>query len=174
MEIRSERLILREFSEKDYEFFWKLEQNEFYIKYERDSIPTDENVREKFDLILKNNKRDDNYRFLITRVEDGEPLGTVLIWCIDEPIKEWEIGWGLSQEHTGKGTATEAGRALIEFGFKELNAHRIQANCNANNIASEKIMERIGMKKEGSLRDARILRGEWCDSTIYSILEYEI
>lgn len=67
MEIRTERLILREFNEKDYDFFLKLEQNEFYIKYEEDSIPTDEKVREKFDSILGNNKSEDKYRFLITR-----------------------------------------------------------------------------------------------------------
>ncbi len=174
MEIRTERLILREFNEKDYDFFLKLEQNEFYIKYEEDSIPTDEKVREKFDSILGNNKSEDKYRFLITRAEDGEPLGTVLIWCIDEPIREWEIGWGLSEEHTGKGIATEAARGLLEFGFEKLNVHRIQANCNANNVASEKIMKRIGMKIEGTLRHTRFLRGEWCDSTIYSILEDEL
>ena len=174
MDIRTERLILREFNEMDYDFFLKLEQNEFYIKYEEDSIPTDEQTRKKFDGILEKNKSEDKYRFLITRAEDGEPLGTVLIWCIDEPIREWEVGWGLSQEHTGRGIASEAARALLEFGFKELKVHRIQANCNANNIASEKMMERIGMKKEGTLRHTRILRGEWCDSTIYSILENEI
>ncbi|WBW97026.1 GNAT family N-acetyltransferase [Oceanirhabdus sp. W0125-5] len=174
MDIKTERLILREFNDKDYKFFKKLEQNEFYIKYERDSIPTEEETREKFEGILEKNNSKDNYRFLITRAEDGEPLGTVLVWCIDKPIREWEIGWGLSQEHTGKGIATEAARALLKFGFDKLNAHRIQANCNANNIASEKIMERIGMKKEGTLRDTRILRGEWFGSTIYSILENEI
>ena len=174
MDIRTERLLLREFNEKDYDFFLRLEQNEFYIKYEEDSIPTDEQTKEKFDSILRNNKSEDKYRFLITRAEDGEPLGTVLIWCIDKPIREWEVGWGLYKEHTGKGIASEAARALLEFGFKELNIHRIQANCNANNTASEKIMERIGMKKEGILRDTRNLRGEWCASTIYSILEDEI
>jgi len=174
MDIRTERLLLREFNEKDYDFFLRLEQNEFYIKYEEESIPTDEQTRKKFDSILKNNESKDKYRFLVTRAEDGEPLGTVLIWCIDEPIREWEVGWGLRQEHTGKGIATEAARALLEFAFKKLEVHRIQANCNSNNIASEKIMERIGMKKEGTLRDTRILRGEWYASTIYSILEDEI
>ena len=152
----------------------KLEQNEFYIKYEEDSIPTDEEVRKRFDSILKNNESKDKYRFLITRADDEEPLGNLLIWCIDEPIREWEIGWDLRQEHTGKGIASEAARALLEFGFKELNSHRIQASCNAKNIASEKVMKRIGMKKEGILRDTRKLRGEWCDSSYYSILEDEI
>lgn len=63
---------------------------------------------------------------------------------------------------------------MLEFGFEKLNVHRIQANCNANNVASEKIMKRIGMKIEGTLRHTRFLRGEWCDSTIYSILEDEL
>ncbi|XMB85245.1 GNAT family N-acetyltransferase [Mycoplasmatota bacterium WC44] len=174
MEIKSERLIMRQFNEKDYEFFLKLEQNEFYIKYEKDGIPTDEQTREKFDKILENNNSDLNYRFLITNIENNKPLGTVLIWCIDEKIKEWEIGWGLCLEHTGKGVVTEAARRLLDFGFEELKAHRITANCNAENIASENVMKRLGMKKEGTLRDTRVLKGKWYDSSYYSILENEI
>lgn len=173
MEIRTERLMMIEFNENDYEFFLKLEQNEFYIKFERDNIPTDKETREKFDKILENNKKENNYRFLITKVKDNKPMGTILIWCIDEEIREWEIGWGLCQEHTGEGIITEAAREVFKFGFEKLKAHRIVANCNAKNIASENVMKRIGMKKEGTLRDTRILRGEWCDSCYYSILEDE-
>lgn len=174
MEIKSERLIMREFNENDFEFFSKLVQNEFYIRYEEDTIPTDEETRKRFNKILENNKSEDKYRFLITDAENGEPLGTILIWCIDKPIREWEMGWDLKQDHTGKGIATEAAKTVLRFGFEKLNAHRIIANCNANNTASEAIMKRIGMKKEGTLRDTRILRGQWCHSRHYSILEHEI
>jgi len=84
-----------------------------------------------------------------------------------------EIGYCLNRSSWGKGYGTEVAASLIEFGFKDLKMHRIAATCDPKNIGSWKIMEKNGMTREGILRENKIIRGNWHDSYIYSILEHE-
>ena len=72
-----------------------------------------------------------------------------------------------------KGYASEAAKEIIRFGFEDLNLHRIFATCDPNNIGSAKVLEKIGMKREGRLRQHKWRKGEWRDSFLYSILEQE-
>jgi len=63
-----------------------------------------------------------------------------------------EIGWVLSSSAHGRGYATEAARALLAFGFDTLGLHRVYTCCDAENLASARVMEKIGMQREGLLR----------------------
>ncbi len=76
-------------------------------------------------------------------------------------------------EHWGRGIGIEAAGALIGFGFKELDLHRIIAKCDPMNVASWRVMEKNGMKREGRLRENVKIRGERRDSLLYSILRHE-
>lgn len=171
--LSTERLILRPFQKADYQFFVELETHPVNLEYEADEAPSQEFLTKKFDdmLAAEGQEKREKYVFLIE--ENGVPLGKVLIWLIDKYLDEWEMGWVLHPQHTGKGFASEASRALIDFGFKELGANRICANCNDANIASEKVMARIGMTKEGVLRETRKLRGNYYGSCIYGVLRRE-
>ena len=72
---------------------------------------------------------------------------------------EADIGYELSPEHWGRGYVTEAARAIVQFGFAELKVHRIWAWCIADNAASARVLEKLGMKLEGRLRDYMIVDG---------------
>jgi RimJ/RimL family protein N-acetyltransferase len=85
--------------------------------------------------------------------------------------KRAEIGYCIRREDWGKGVGTEVAAGLLNFGFVELKMHRIEAKCDPDNIASYKVMEKNGMRREGILREEKKIRGEWRDSYIYSILE---
>jgi len=172
--LKTARTILRDFRESDYSFFCALETNESTIRYEADCIPSQEGLNGMFDKMLASIHQENKVRhvFLVEGI-DGIPLGKVVIWQIDKEIDEWEMGWVFHPDHMGKGYATEASVALIEFGFKELGANRICANCNDANTASERVMQRIGMQKEGVHRETRKLRGKWYGSCIYSVLRSE-
>ncbi|OGO65815.1 MAG: hypothetical protein A2030_05000 [Chloroflexi bacterium RBG_19FT_COMBO_50_10] len=61
----------------------------------------------------------------------------------------------------------------MDWAFKELSVHRIVALCHADNTASVRVMEKLGMRQDGRLREARWLRGEWWDEYVYAILERE-
>ncbi len=72
-----------------------------------------------------------------------------------------------------KGYATEASRALMDFGFAELGLHRIFATCDPANTASAHVLEKLGMKREGRLREHKWSKGKWRDSFLYAMLEQE-
>jgi len=173
--IHTERLILRDFELSDYEFYYDLERDELTLKYESDSVPTSECLKERFKEIMDLTEKDKRpkYSLLIERKEDNLPVGRIVIWQIDEKIDEWEMGWAIHIDHTRNGYASEASKALIKFGFKELRANRICANCNDANIPSERVMQKSGMKKEGVLRQTRKLNDKWYGSCIYSVLRSE-
>lgn len=84
-----------------------------------------------------------------------------------------EIGYFLLPTYWGKGYATEIGQLLIEIGFSHVGLHRICASCNIENKNSERIMKKIGMKKEGQIRQVRLKNGTWHDELRYSILKEE-
>lgn len=175
MEITTDRLYLREFIESDYDFFVELETNEACIRYETDTVPIMYQLRKKFLENLKdiNKVPKDKYRFIISKLVTKEVVGKIVFWKIDDSIKEWEIGWDLHPDYWGNGYAPEAAKALLKFAFNDLKVHRIQALCNEENINSEKVMIKIGMKKEGTSRGVRFLNNHWYGSHIYSLLENE-
>lgn len=73
----------------------------------------------------------------------------------------------------GLGYASEAARAMLAFGFNEIELHRIWAQCNAENQASWRVLEKLGMRLEGRLRQDDFFKGRWWDDLIYAILENE-
>ena len=75
---------------------------------------------------------------------NGEIIGGVnLERCEDDRI--FEIGWTIRKDFRGNGYATEAAKALTDYAFNELNAEKVQAHCDSRNLASEKVMKKIGM-----------------------------
>lgn len=107
----------------------------------------------------------------IERRADHKLIG--IVTAITKQFHKVEIGYGLGIDHRGQGYATEAARALIDYGFSELELHRVQAIASSGNPASYRVMERLGMIPEGRLREANMREGEWCDLLYYGILENE-
>jgi RimJ/RimL family protein N-acetyltransferase len=96
-----------------------------------------------------------------------------IVTAIVKYHRKVEIGYGLGIDYRGRGYATEAAKALIDYGFYALELHRVQAIASSGNPASIRVLERLGMKLEGRLREANIRDGEWCDLLYYGILEDE-
>lgn len=176
MEIKTQRLLLRDIKKSDYRFYAELESNESCLQYESDSVPTKEEIEDKFNKHLndKNVSPRTRYSLMIENAATQELVGRVVLWEIDDSIKEWEMGWYVHPRYWGKGYAPEAARALLMFAFSSLKAHRVQALCNDKNINSEKVMLKIGMLKEGTCRGVRFLNNEWYGSHIYALLENEL
>ena len=88
--------------------------------------------------------------------------------------QEVELGWVLDPAHTGLGYATEAVEELLRYSFEELRVHRVIASCFAANVASWRLMERLGMRREAhTRRDALHRSGQWLDSFSYALLADE-
>jgi [ribosomal protein S5]-alanine N-acetyltransferase len=81
-----------------------------------------------------------------------------------------EISYDLMRDHWRKGIMTKALNNALVFGFKNMDLMRIEARTMLENIPSQKILEKVGFKKEGILRNYRIIRGEPIDVLIYSLV----
>jgi RimJ/RimL family protein N-acetyltransferase len=79
----------------------------------------------------------------------------------------------ISTEHQGHGYGTEAVRLLLTYLFTERGKHRITAYCDPRNTTSVALLERLGMRREGHLRESTWAKGEWTDDLVYALLHAE-
>ena len=107
--------------------------------------------------------------FAITKKEDNSLIGLINITGTNANRRA-EIGYWIGKPFWGKGYGTEAARAVIKYGFEELNHNRIYALAFTDNPGSWRIMEKSGMKHEGILRQHVIKDGRPVDLTYYAIL----
>ncbi len=81
-----------------------------------------------------------------------------------------EIWFKLVPKHWNKAYASEAAGEILRFAFNELHLHRVEAGCAVENMASKRVLEKIGMSQEGRCRQKLPIRGEWVDNFEYAIL----
>ena len=116
------------------------------------------------------------YDLALTLRPGGELVGAVGLY-LDPGLREGMFGWILHRGHWGRGYMTEAASCLMRYGFEELRLHRIYAKCFAENHASYRVMERLGMRREGHFVKNMFLRNTdpetWCDGYEYAILSSE-
>lgn len=105
--------------------------------------------------------------------ENNKLIGTISFMGWNHLQNNAEIGYAMSSDYWNKGIMTEAMKVSLTFGFNKMNLHRIQARCLTDNFASEKVMQKCGMKFEGILREAIIKDGNYHDLKVYSILRNE-
>jgi len=174
MEFITERLRLREFNEGDIDALREMDCIPEMYTYERE-LPTEGDTRSTLDEYIKNQQEvpRSTFRFALTIQPADMAMGIVKLSRQWELIREWEVGWAVHPQEWGRGYASEAARAVIEWSFREMNVHRIVAFCHTDNTASVKVMEKLGMHQDGRLRETRWLNGRWWDEYVYSILERE-
>jgi [ribosomal protein S5]-alanine N-acetyltransferase len=80
-----------------------------------------------------------------------------------------EMGFTIARTHWGKGYATEAAKAVVAFGFEKMHLVRIEAVCLPENLASARVLLKIGMQYEGLLHNYQVWRGHPCDLQMYAV-----
>jgi RimJ/RimL family protein N-acetyltransferase len=107
-------------------------------------------------------------------VRDGGVLvGEVGLALISVAHAHCEIGYAFDPVYAGRGYATEAAAVMVELAFSALGAHRVSGRLDARNDASARVLERLGMRREGRLVENEYVKGEWTDEAIYAVLEDE-
>jgi ribosomal-protein-alanine N-acetyltransferase len=102
--------------------------------------------------------------------KDGSKIGVIF----HNPVEKYsEIGYFLAPSERGKGYCTEAVTIILDYVFLSKDTVRIQAHIDPRNIASQKVVEKNGFKKEGTIRKCFFAKGEWRDMLLYSILREE-
>lgn len=145
--LETERLILRELNTNDAENFYRLNLNPNVIKYTGNSAFKDINEAKDFLENYQDYKLNGFGRWAVIGKANNEFLG----WCglkYDKHLDETDIGFRFFEEHWNKGFATESAKACLDHGFENLNLKSIIGRAMSENLASIKVLEKIGLKFE--------------------------
>ena len=107
------------------------------------------------------------------RTDPGRHLGNVSLWTVSKLGKIVEIGYWIHSDETSKGICTEAVDRILEEAFDALGYHKAVLRIAVGNNASDRIAEKLGFTKEGVLREELLIRGNWVDHTLWSLLDRE-
>jgi RimJ/RimL family protein N-acetyltransferase len=107
--------------------------------------------------------------FGVVAMAEGELVGSIGL-VLQPAHRRAELGYWIGVPYWGRGYCTEAARAVVQWGFRELDLHRITAPHFAGNPASGRVLEKIGMRQEGRLREHYLRDGRFEDSVVWGIL----
>lgn len=173
--LTTERLILREFEEDDWPSFHAVESLPEVARYQSFEPRTVEESQ-RYVAGASGSVADHPRRFydlaVILRAED-RLIGRCGMGLADAEMLEGTLWYTLHPAYWGRGYTTEAARALIDFGFRELRLHRIWADSDPANVGSWRVLEKLGMRREGHMRENARIKGAWVDSLIYAVLDRE-
>ena len=174
--IQTDRLILRDLVEDDWRAVHAYASDPEVVRYMPFGPNTERQSKEFVEKSIAEQRADPrvNYALALTLRETGDFIGGATVAGeAGIPGGDAGLGYCLDRSAWGKGYATEAARALIEFAFESLGAHRVHAGCDTRNTASARVLEKVGMRYEESVRHNVRLRDGWRDSYHYAILEDE-
>jgi len=121
-----------------------------------------------------------DYSLVVTLNEKGRVIGGSRVRVLDPTLNlvyrllgQAYIGFWLNRRFWGQGYGIEVAKALLSFGFDGLRLHRIFAWCDAENVSSARILDKIGMRREGVLVKNWMVRGNWRDAFLYAMLDSE-
>ena len=106
--------------------------------------------------------------FAIALAENDQIIGTIGYMWLNAEYASAEIGYSLSKAYWNQGYMTEALSAVIDYSFRQLKLHRIEAQYDIRNPASGRVMQKAGMTQEGMFRDRIFNKGEYCSVSVYA------
>ena len=131
-----------------------------------------EETRGRMEGLIKDYEKINNYEWGIELKENKEIIGSICAINNDEKIKSCALGYQISKYHRNKGYTTEALTCILKFLIEKIGYNRIQGGHFSDNPASGRVMEKAGMKYEGTLRqNCNNKNGELIDSRIYSLIK---
>ena len=173
--LETPRLILRRFQEGDGDYMYKnwasdSEVTKFLTWPTHPSVEVSRKINASW---VENYEKPDYYQWAIVPKELGEPIGSISVVSIIQEAEAVEIGYCIGRNWWGKGIVTEALQEVIRFCFENVEALRVSARHDPNNPASGKVMQKCGLKYEGTLRQSDWNNQGICDAAHYSILRRE-
>ena len=171
--LSTQRLLLRQMNEADAEQVYKLKCNKITLEF-LDKAPM-ESLAEAILQINKINQdtaSNNGITWGIALKEKPETLiGSIGFWRIIKEHYRAEIGYMLHHDYWQKGIMKEAMKPVLQYGFKIMNLHSVEANINPANTASQVLLESIGFVREGYFKENYYFNGVFSDSAIYSLLD---
>jgi ribosomal-protein-alanine N-acetyltransferase len=176
MVLETKRLGLREFVESDWKTVLDYQNDPRYLRFYPWQRRTEAEVRAFVQNFIEWQNYLQRYKFqwaLILK-DSGQLIGNIGIRKENSSDHQAEIGYEINPKFWGQGYASEAALAVRNFGFQKLGLHRIWAHCLEENSASRRVLEKIGMRLEGTLRDNEFFKERYWNTCLYAILINEV
>jgi ribosomal-protein-alanine N-acetyltransferase len=173
-ELETERLLLRRVVESDVNEVFALRSNPETMQYiPRPLVTSNEEALEHIRMIEDKIVANEGINWAITLKGNSKLLGIIGHYRIKPEHYRAEIGYMLLPDYHGKGIVTEAVKAVVAYGFDQMNLHSIEAIIDPANTASAMVLEKNGFVKEAHLRENECYNGKFLDTVIYGLLESE-
>ncbi|ARU04092.1 GNAT family N-acetyltransferase [Comamonas serinivorans] len=169
------RLQLRRFRDTDFAAYAAYHGDPQVYRFLYQAAPEADRLGTQFAEVLRAPFDGDGHalRLAAVRQADEAVVGEVLLKIASLAALQLEVGYIFNPRFGGQGYATEAVRALLNWGFEGMGAHRIFARLDALNTASVKVVERLGMRREAHLIQNDRFNGVWGDEYIHALLRSE-
>lgn len=170
--IISDRLIIRRFVKEDWQDLYEYLSDKDVVKFEPyGTFSKEEAIKEAV------SRSESNFFYAVALKNSGKVIGNLTFF--EEDFNTFELGYVFNRKYQGKGYASEAARALVDYAFKNMGARRVIAMCSPKNTPSWKLMERLNMRREGHLLQNVYFKTDeqynpiWMDTYLYGILKDE-
>ncbi len=173
--LKTRRLLIREYVDEDWPAVYAYVKDPSFWKFQAGEPPSEERVKALIQWAVREQNITPriNYYLAVTDNKSNELIGEGVLKVIPPGHGQGEIGFGVAPQHWKKGYGTEIARALIDAGFKTFNLHRIAGQCAPENKASIRVMQKLGMAREGLLREHYRSGDRYWSSVIYALLVRE-
>ena len=168
MNLTTERLFIRKFMHDDWQSVHEYTSDANVMKYIPEGVFTEEDAK-KF--VMDNSGENAKYFPILLRKNQALIGHIVFHKYFGEHT--YEIGWVFNPKYYNKGYASEAAHSILKYGFETMKLHRVIATCQPENIPSYRVMEKIGMRREGLFKKCIPNGDEWWDEYFYAILDEE-
>ena len=171
--IKTRRLVLRPFVPDDFDALLAIQSREDVCRYlywePRTPAQVAAALKERM-AMTGLDVEGDMIVLAVTLAETGELIGDVKLEWVSLEHQCGEIGFIFHPDHHGKGYAGEACMAMLRMGFDDLLLHRIIGRLDADNRASGRLLERLGMRHEARFRESEYVKDRWTDEAVYAML----
>jgi len=175
-ELGGPRVVLRRFHPDDLAAFVAYRSDERVARFQSWDAPYPLEEGERFIQELASQHPDtpgEWFQFAVALRSTGQLIGDCAVLPHADDARQCDIGFTMSTDHQRHGYATEAVRLLLGYLFGQRGKHRVTAYCDPRNAASIALLERLGMRREGHLRESTWAKGEWTDDLVYAVLRDE-
>lgn len=173
MKLQTARFMLRDFVPDDFAAFVALETE---LNAVADDVVDDRQHLAHFGRVLALAEQQPRRWFQLAIIErtTATLVGSCRLNVRNPDQRRGEISYAIDPRCRNRGYASEAAAALLQYGFTILNLHRITAACFAQNVASVRVLEKLGLRREAHYRESTRHNGAWHDTYLYAILSHEL
>jgi RimJ/RimL family protein N-acetyltransferase len=176
MYLQTARLVLRNFIDDDLEPFLAYRNEPEVAKYQGWEIPYPRENAKAFILSMKERtapKQGGWIQFAIALKDTDELIGDLGCYIKEDDVRQARIGFTLAPKYWRKGYISEVILCLLEYLFEDMNVHRVVADCDVENVASYRTLEKLGFRREAHFVESYLMDGIYTSEYHYGLLQRE-